>query len=369
MKILFVHGYPFKNGGGGVSVLNFKLANYLITKGYKVKIFSPQIEENFDLVEKKFKKLKNLVLKSDSIILNPSISLRPSIVKTFYYLKKFNKKYIVWFHIILDYKIHSSNYKDYENRLNKLAEILNSDNCQRIICVSRVVAEYLKAIVSEKEKIKIIYPGLEIFPQQKFEKNNDLIFAGRFSEEKNILLLIKAFARVSEKIKNIKLKIVGTGPQEKKIKSLIRKLNLENRIELIPFLSQEKLFEIISQHKLLINPSIIESLSLITLESLFLGTPVIVSKNPGHLEVTQNGKFGLLFNPKDEKDLETKIIFGLKNYNYLKLKTEEAQKVLKSKFNCKRNWEKYEDEILSSVFNSRIYLPKINFATSSVFVL
>lgn len=369
MKILFVHNYPLRDGGGGVSVLNFKLACYLRSNGYEAKIFSPQIRESLDFIERDLKKLKKLVLESDVIVLNPAVSLQPPIVKTFYYSKKFNKKYIAWFHIVLDHKVYLSRYQDYEQRFYKLSEILNSENCQKIICVSRVVYEFLKEAVVNQEKIKVIYPGVDTFLKYNFKKNNDLIFAGRFSEEKNIPTLLKAFSYINKKFPAIRLKIVGVGPQEKELKELAKILKLENKIDWISFLPQDDLFKLIAQHKFLINPSIIESLSLITIESLLLGTPVIVSKNPGHLEITQNGRFGLLFNPRDEKDLAEKIIFGLKNYNKLEKTTLEAKKMLRAKFSFEKNWHKYENEILKAVFNSEIYLPKTNLTFSSPFVV
>ncbi len=367
MKILFVHNYPLKTGG--VSLLNLELTEYLKNKGYQVKIFSPQIEENFDFVEKNFKNLKNLVFESDLVILNPSPYLWPAISKTFYYLKKFNKKYLVWFHIILDSKVYSSRYQDYPQRLQKLTEILNSENCQRIICVSKSVANSLKEIVLNKEKIKIIYPGVRIFSSFENLKRKDLIFAGRFSEEKNLATLIKAFCIVALKNKSVNLTLIGEGKEEKNLRNLIKKFKLEKRIEIIPPLSKEKLHSLIQNHKILINPSIIESLSLISIESLLLETPVILSKNPGHLEIAQNGRFGLLFDPYNEKDLAEKIIFGLENYNKLEQKIKKAKKILKNKFSYRKNWRKYEGEILKTIFHSKIYLPKTNFVLSSAFVV
>ena len=367
MKILLVHNYSLR--AGGVSLLNLELAEFLKDQGYEVKIFSPQIEENLDFVEKDFKNLKQLVFESDLVILNPSPYLWPAISKTFAYLKKFNKKYLAWFHIILDSKVYASRYQDYSYRLQKLSEILNSDNCQKIICVSKSVANSLKEIVVHNEKIKVIYPGVKVFSSSKNLIRKDLIFAGRFSDEKNLLVLIKAFNIVATKNKDLNLTLVGEGKEEKNLKDLIQKLKLEKRIKIIPTLPKEELHRLIQNHKILINPSFIESLSLISLESLLLETPVILSKNPGHLEISRNGKFALLFDPYNEKDLAEKIIFGLENYNKLRQMTLKAKKILKNTFHYRKNWDRYHDEIIKAIFSSKIYLPKIDFVMSLDFVV
>lgn len=366
MKILLVHNYPLKTGG--VSLLNLELAQFLKNKGYEVKIFSPIIEENLDFVENNFENLKNLILESDLVILNPSPYLWPSILRSFFYLQKFNKKFLVWFHLILDSKVYLERYgkEDYFRRLNKLSQILNSENCLEILCVSEAVKNSLKEIVTYKEKLKVIYPGVNVsFKTKKFIRKN-LIYAGRFSEEKNLEILIRAFAKVSERIKDIKLTLIGEGSEESKLKDLVQKLKIKDKVYFLPLLPKEKLYPFILQHQFLINPSKIESLSLITLESLILETPVIVSKNAGHLEVTQNGKAGALFDPYNEKDLVEKIIYGLKNYPKVLKKTRKASKILRKTFDYEKNWSKYEEVILNSILRSPILLPQINFALSQV---
>jgi glycosyltransferase involved in cell wall biosynthesis len=97
------------------------------------------------------------------------------------------------------------------------------------------------------------------------------LFSGRFSDEKGIIPLLKAFKLYKKKGGSFKLKLIGEGPYL----SLIRRLNSE--IEYRPWMNQKDLYkEITSSSCSIITPSWREPFGRFQLESLLLGTPLIV---------------------------------------------------------------------------------------------
>ena len=57
-----------------------------------------------------------------------------------------------------------------------------------------------------------------------------ILFVGRIAEEKNIEFLINAQKKIHEKYKNIKLLIVGDGPDKEKYEKYVQEINLSENI-------------------------------------------------------------------------------------------------------------------------------------------
>ncbi len=101
----------------------------------------------------------------------------------------------------------------------------------------------LDNIDSKKVRIlryPIVLPKKEI-PQVK---ENIICFFGRFSEEKNIVFLIKAFSKWKEKsLNNFKLLLIGEGEKEYELKEIASKEHCSRDIFFEPFLPQNELVE------------------------------------------------------------------------------------------------------------------------------
>ena len=123
---------------------------------------------------------------------------------------------------------------------------------------------------------------------EKFDDISTLNFitAANFIKRKNIDLLIKAFSL--HKDKAFTLKIIGSGKEEKKLKKLCNKLNLENKIIFIGKLPQEKVFDEMKKSQIFILPSINETLGLVYLEASACGCLCIGTKNTGIDGIFQN---------------------------------------------------------------------------------
>ena len=103
------------------------------------------------------------------------------------------------------------------------------------------------------------------------------LYFGRLSREKGILTLIKAFSRskVSQK-----LYIVGSGPEEDRIRQLVAKLGQEDKILLLGFKSGDELKEIVANSLCVCLPSEwYENGPYSIMEAQAMGRPVIVSQN------------------------------------------------------------------------------------------
>lgn len=115
--------------------------------------------------------------------------------------------------------------------------------------------------------------GKEFFKIRK-TKPKYILFLGRLDlGQKGLDLLIKAYAKVYKKL-NYPLVIAGYGPDEKKLKDMVVKMKLSNRIIFVGGAYGEKKNKLLSEALFVAFPSRHEGFSLFSLESIASGLPM-----------------------------------------------------------------------------------------------
>lgn len=132
------------------------------------------------------------------------------------------------------------------------------------------------------------------FIKNKNTKRDYYLMAGRFLYYKNFDLGIKAFNILYNK----KLKLVGTGPEEGKLKKLVKGKN----IEFLGHISDEKLCMLYNEAKALIFPQV-EDFGLVAAEAQMCGLPVIAYNKGGINDIVLDKKTGLLFEEQSVEEL------------------------------------------------------------------
>lgn len=135
--------------------------------------------------------------------------------------------------------------------------------------------------LNPKIKFKIVPQGVsKEFLQIKHETPEHILFLGRFDIwQKGIDLLLKSYSRVSDKIE-YPLVLAGHGSDEGKIKDLIKKLKLENKVAIVGSAYAEKKNKLIKKAIFTAFPSRHDELSLWSLESLASGLPLVAFDLP-----------------------------------------------------------------------------------------
>ena len=132
-------------------------------------------------------------------------------------------------------------------------------------------------------------PSKVIGPRRKV-----IISVGRLHKQKNFVMLIKAFAKLSKEYPEYILEIYGQGEEETRLKNLIYELNLENRVFLPGF--TKNIYTKMVDSTMYICSSDYEGISNAMLEALGMGVPTISTDCPagGAKEMINNGVNGLL---------------------------------------------------------------------------
>jgi len=277
--------------------------------------------------------------------------------KTLFWLKKYFQEYkpdIIQTHLLgadiwgrisapkrakIIQTIHSAdsfrgNFLSRQGLKNMFFDKLLFGRTDLIIAVSQAAGQSILREGFNKSKIKVIYSGInrsKFLPQDSMRQavrlawglsKQDLaiVSVGRLNPVKGFDILIKAFANIAAKYQNIKLYIIGGGPEEEKLKKNIRNLNLRKRVFLLG--ERDDVNKLLNGTDIFVLPSREESRALVLLEAATNKKAIIASNVGGIPEFIKHRKNGLLFQSLNHNDLAKKIEILIKNQ---KLRTGLAE--------------------------------------------
>jgi glycosyltransferase involved in cell wall biosynthesis len=196
--------------------------------------------------------------------------------------------------------------------------------------------------------------GIEVdkFPKELTANfNYHGVFFARLVPEKGFFDLVEIWRRVVEELPYAKLAVCGIVEEEKTVESFLKQISecgLNNNIEFLGQQNEIKLFNIIASSYLTVYPSYLDSFSLVTIESLACGTPVIAYDIPAIRHVF--GRCKAVFRvPVGDKLSMAKMALRVLTKMDRRFLSKEAKK-----FSASFNWGnvvKAEKEAYSKVIN------------------
>lgn len=206
-----------------------------------------------------------------------------------------------------------------------------------------------------QKKSKIIFnPLSEKYVEQQEEvkqREPRIVTVGRITKQKNQLLLVQAFAKISKKYPHFRLEIYGENGDDIEVKETLKKyIEQHNLQEKVFFMGASKTLEQdIYKAALFVLPSDYEGMPNALIEAMALGLPVISTDCPcgGSRLLIEEGISGLLVPAGDEEALAAAM-------EELLLNTEKAEQMGKNAGNivAKVNpskiyseWKAYVEEL------------------------
>ncbi len=180
-----------------------------------------------------------------------------------------------------------------------------------------------------------------------------VLFVGRLDKEKNIDVVIKAFAEVLKSI-DAHLVIAGKGKEKGNLVNLSNRLGISNKIIFTGFISDKDLPFLYRIADIFTIASIAELQSIATMEAMACGLPVLAAKVMALPELVHSSKNGYLFNPAgDIKILSKQIIKVLQNPSLKKAMSENSLKII-SHHNLDNTIKSYEKIYQKLTLSSRV---------------
>ena len=183
-----------------------------------------------------------------------------------------------------------------------------------IACGEGVKKSLVEGLGFDSGRVKVICNGVKRTQIQDIDSINEIekakmdgkqVFAviGRLSKEKGVEYIVKAIPLI--KRKDVLCVIVGNGPEETKLKTLVTEQKVEDRCIFLGY--RTDVVNIISQVDFLVQPSLQEGLPLVPIEAFSAGKTVIGTRIDGTSEIINNKENGILVPPGDEKELAKAI--------------------------------------------------------------
>lgn len=177
-------------------------------------------------------------------------------------------------------------------------EKMGMEQAARVIAVSDWTKQLIvKHYGIAPEKIEVVHNGVraesnvnlpEALTALRARGNKIVLFVGRITLQKGPDYFILVARRVLKFASNTYFVMAGSGDMAPKMMNLTAALGLSDRIFFPGFLRGEELTRLYQAADLYILPSVSEPFGITPLESLAVGTPVLVSKQSGVSEVLRH---------------------------------------------------------------------------------
>jgi len=227
------------------------------------------------------------------------------------------KKYVVTFHMVASPsgKIKKMIQKMYDNFWQKrillgAEKILVVDKKYWLnLSISKEIPENRVVELHNGVNLKIFRPGLVDWKElglENWREKKIILFVGNLLNIKRLDLLFDSLSVLDRD--DWRLLIVGGGYAEKEYKERAKILGIEEKIKFVGYcFDRDRLVEYYRASWVTVLPTDNESFSLVAVESLACGTPVIVSAGSGGENRITKGENGWSFEPGSKDDLKKKI--------------------------------------------------------------
>jgi glycosyltransferase involved in cell wall biosynthesis len=205
------------------------------------------------------------------------------------------------------------------------------------------------------KKIIVVSCGIDLnvfHPQTVVAKDNrpTYLYVGRLEKEKHIDDLIKALPLVREKI-DAQLIIVGTGKQYRQLVKLAKKEQMSDYITFTGFVEDRFLPTFYATCDVFCIPGIAELQSIVTMEAMAMGKPVIAADALALPHLVHNGLNGYTYQSGDIETLAANLIKILSNKKERALMGKNSLAIIKE-HDIQKTLVAYE-KIYDSLINKR----------------
>ncbi|MBM3888538.1 MAG: glycosyltransferase family 4 protein [Verrucomicrobia bacterium] len=176
--------------------------------------------------------------------------------------------------------------------------VANSEAVRR-----RLVAEGI-------EPVEVVLSGVPTNPPRPpLASPPTVMFAGRLVREKGVDVLLRAYAKLTRQIPEVRLVIYGDGPERGRIENLGAELRIMDNISMPGFRPHDELAQAYSGAWALTVPSLWEEpFGVVATEAMMAGTAVVASRSGGLAEIVRDGETGYLVPPGDTDALAAALL-------------------------------------------------------------
>ena len=358
MNILITVGIFPPDIGGPASFVP-KISNFLIENGHNIKIIclaeveNNHTEDKLDVIRIKrsnslpirwMKTIYQIVKngkKSDLIFVN-GLGVESTIANLLI-KKQLIRKIVgdpVW-ERAYNQKKTTESFDEFQNNkhsflieVQKLLRNWSINSAEIVITPS----DHLKNFVSGlgfSNKILKINNGVDITDIKKTNVHKadvNLLIISRLVIQKNINIVIEAMELLDNK--DLKLSIIGEGGEFSKLEGVIHDLNLQNRVQLLGKIDNNRISQFLLTTDIFIQASDYEGLPHSVLEAINYEVPILSTEVGGCKDLLNDGERGFIIPvPPHKKIIAENIIFIINNKDEATKRADAAKAFISKEYN------------------------------------
>jgi glycosyltransferase involved in cell wall biosynthesis len=177
--------------------------------------------------------------------------------------------------------------------------------CHHVVIPSQSMKEFLVNEYGLETGYTVIPTGINLEPflqadgkalrkEKGWQDETILISVGRLAAEKNWETLLRAFAKVSQTHPNIRLVLIGDGPDRDTLEALASELGIAEHLAFTGALHFEEIPSYLKAADLFCFASVTETQGLVTMEAMAAGLPVVAVDGSGTRDIVEQNKQGFL---------------------------------------------------------------------------
>ncbi|AXC29495.1 glycosyltransferase [Raoultella sp. X13] len=216
--------------------------------------------------------------------------------------------------------------------------------------ISHLWKDKMISLGCESSKIEVIRMGIHVdeflYNERSIGETLNIVSVCRLIEKKGIEYSIRACSILKANNIPFKYTIVGYGPLESSLRSLIDQLGLADMVTITGFQSQSNVKTILDKSNVFVLPSItsengdMEGIPVALMEAMANGLPVVSTFHSGIPELIENNISGYLCDEKNIKQISDKLMFIFNNPDSVLSSTVNARKKIEETFNIDVEYKK-----------------------------
>jgi glycosyltransferase involved in cell wall biosynthesis len=191
-------------------------------------------------------------------------------------------------------------------------------------------------------RIRVIYKGISTdqFQQTSANPLHDefgispdspvVCFVGRLDEQKGIVFLLDAWKHILIRHPEARLVLVGDGNLRDRVRNYVDQYGLAGSVHLAGF--RKDVPHLLSRSTLLVLPSLWEGFGYAAVEAMAAGLPVVATATSSLPEVVEDGKTGILVEPRNSRAIADAVTGLLNNITLARRLGEFGRRRVRERF-------------------------------------
>lgn len=220
----------------------------------------------------------------------------------------------------------------------------------RVITISEYNRRYIRDEIADTTPISVVRAGIrpEKFEPTASSADGRVLTVARFMEKKGLLDAVRVLSRVVEEFPHVDYHIVGSGPQEAEIREQVDELGLNDNVELLGNVDDERLVAEYDEASCFLLPCLVaesgdrDGIPVALMEAMAMETPPVSTRVSGIPELIDHRENGLLAESRDIEGLADAVSSVLADERRRREFGEAGRRKVTAEFNVEKECSKLE---------------------------